>query len=225
MNLRAAFAVGIAGVVFLLPANAPASVPVGVANACAHAIVAAALRHKVPVDLLLSIGAVESAGHPFALNIDGKSVFPPDYRYAERVAYAALKQGASVDIGCMQINISRHHRDAFPSLMYALHPEWNADYGARFLRALFERHRNWTLATAHYHSSRHDAQVRYVAKVAANLQKRPQPVRNEDRLLSRGAPAPTRADELRRARNAGALQAPIAVKSTERAPAVRKADR
>lgn len=192
----------------------PPGLPASLGGVCERAIVQAAQRHDVPVDLLLSIGAVESSGHPFALNIDGKSLFPPDYRNAESAARAALTRGASVDIGCMQINVSRHHREAFPSLLYALHPEWNADYGARFLRSLYERHNNWTTATAHYHSSRREAQLRYVSQVARRLNRMdgqrasPGPASPE-----RTGPAQSDLAALQRIRAAGASQAALAIRT------------
>jgi len=172
MRLVAA-ALALAGIL-LAPATCRAAdgapqVPAALAAACRSAIEDAARRHGVPASLLAAIGQVESSNHPFALNIGGRAYFPESYREAELLAAQGLRARRSVDIGCMQINISRHHRRAFSSLLHALHPAWNADYGARFVRELFERHGSWEAAAANYHSSRRDAQIRYVTEIGRRI--------------------------------------------------------
>jgi len=136
---------------------------------CERAVVSAAARHGVPEHIARAVAGVESGFHPFALNIDKASFFPADWTEAARLAEAALRRGAAVDIGCMQINISRYHRNAFATLGHALHPAWNAEYGAKFLRTLYEKHGDWTLAVAHYHSGQRDAQIRYVTAVGDRI--------------------------------------------------------
>ena len=56
---------------------------------------------------LQAIVAVESGGHPLALNINGIRVQPPparDTREAAQVAESYIARGYSVDIGLMQVN-------------------------------------------------------------------------------------------------------------------------
>lgn len=144
-------------------------VPAELATACRAAVETAAMRHGVPPALLLAVSQVESSFHPFALNIAGRAAFPATYRDAQALAVAALRAGKSVDIGCLQINISKHHRRAFPTMLHALHPDWNADYGAGFMRNLYDRFGSWEAAAANYHSSRREAQVRYVAEVGRRM--------------------------------------------------------
>ncbi len=155
----------------LLPGAAFSQSPqiVDLRASCERAVVSAAARHGVPEHIARAVAGVESGFHPFALNIDKASFFPSDWTEAARLAEAALRRGAAVDIGCMQINISRYHRDAFATLGHALHPAWNAEYGAKFLRSLYEKHGDWTLAVAHYHSGRRDAQIRYVTAVGEKI--------------------------------------------------------
>ncbi|MBL0931095.1 MAG: transglycosylase SLT domain-containing protein, partial [Alphaproteobacteria bacterium] len=137
--------------------------------ACERAVVAAAARNGVPEHIARAVAGVESGFHPFALNIDKASYFPAEWTEAARLAEAALRRGAAVDIGCMQINISRYHRNAFATLGHALHPAWNAEYGAKLLRTLYDKHGDWTLAVAYYHSGRRDAQIRYVTAVGERM--------------------------------------------------------
>ena len=58
----------------------------------------------------------------------------------------------NIDVGCMQVNLM-HHPKAFASLDEALDPFANVGYAARLLRALHDKHRSWSVAISHYHSS------------------------------------------------------------------------
>lgn len=166
--------------VSMLPglANSQSTQIVDLRAECERAVVAAAARHGVPERIARAVAGVESGFHPFALNIDKAAYFPADWNQAARLAEDALRRGAAVDIGCMQINISRYHRNAFATLGHALHPAWNAEYGAKLLRTLYDRHGDWTTAVAFYHSGRRDAQIRYVTAVG-------------DRMRSQGGRAST----------------------------------
>jgi len=181
--------------------------PAGLESACERAIAAAAAAYGVPYEVARSVGAVESNLHPFALNISGRSYFPSGWAAAEEIARAALTQGRQLDVGCMQINISKHHRDAFPSLRHALHPDWNADYGVRYLEALRRRHGDWTKAVANYHSGRLDAQRRYVSAVGAKMRAG---------APAHVTPAAERVDEARRIRQTRANGAALVMRAERR---------
>ena len=58
----------------------------------------------------------------------------------------------NIDVGCMQVNLM-HHPKAFASLDEALDPFANVGYAARLLRTLHDKHRSWSVAISHYHSS------------------------------------------------------------------------
>ena len=72
----------------------------------------------------------------------------------------------SIDVGCMQVNLM-HHPAAFASLEQAFDPAANAAYAARFLTALYADTRDWTRATAFYHSQTPERGELYQKRVAA----------------------------------------------------------
>jgi hypothetical protein len=72
----------------------------------------------------------------------------------------------SIDVGCAQVNLL-HHPGAFSSLAAAFDPQANADYAARFLRALHASTGNWPLAAAAYHSQTPELGRVYARKVMA----------------------------------------------------------
>ncbi len=64
----------------------------------------------------------------------------------------------------MQINLL-HHPTAFANLDAAFDPPTNAAYAARFLRSLYARAGEWTLATAWYHSQTRELGDAYQRRV------------------------------------------------------------
>ncbi len=133
-------------------------------EACRVAIVQAAVRYHIPTDLMLAISLVES-GHrdpvtgtrmpwPWTANLEGQ-----DYRFetpAQAAAWVRQQQAngfASIDTGCMQVNL-KHHPDAFATVEDAFDPVHNADYAARFLRSLYDGAAGgvWLRAAGFYHS-------------------------------------------------------------------------
>ena len=70
----------------------------------------------------------------------------------------------SIDVGCMQVNLL-HHPAAFPDLDTAFDPQANAVYAARFLTALYGQTRDWSLATAMYHSQTQERGEDYQRRV------------------------------------------------------------
>jgi hypothetical protein len=73
---------------------------------------------------------------------------------------------ASIDVGCMQINLLQHP-DAFASLDEAFDPAMNTAYAGRFLRALFAQTGDWPHAAAAYHSQTPSIAEPYANRVMA----------------------------------------------------------
>jgi len=142
---------------------------------CERQIQAAAGHYGIPEGILYSVGLTETGRkgslYPFALNIEGKAVFPPSEEDAMRQYYSATKAGAKlIDIGCMQIN-HFFHGENFRSAEEMFDPHTNVEYAAKFLRNLHDRHETWTMAVARYHAGPNNdpAQKQYVCRVIANL--------------------------------------------------------
>ncbi len=136
-----------------------------ISASCRKAVNAAELKHGIPAGLLLAIAGVE-AGHPYALNIDGRAEFPVDLLSAAKRVHAAAASGArSIDGGCMQISIP-WHRQSLPSLVELFDPAWNADYAGAFLRQLARETGSWQKAVGRYHSSDPSRAIPYMASVA-----------------------------------------------------------
>ncbi|MES0809039.1 transglycosylase SLT domain-containing protein [Roseibium sp. SCPC15] len=154
---------------FAIPAQAE------VQNICEREMVAAAQKYGVPLGVLYAVGLTETGRrnslYPYALNIEGKSVFPPSRQAAKRDVSKARKHGKKlIDIGCMQIN-HHYHGDQFRSVDHMLEPRANVQYAARFLKELRTRQGSWTMAVARYHAgpNNNPAQKRYVCTVIRNM--------------------------------------------------------
>ncbi|HEX3995716.1 MAG TPA: lytic transglycosylase domain-containing protein [Acetobacteraceae bacterium] len=139
--------------------------------ACISAIAAAGSEEGVPAGLLLAIGRVETgrrsaamgqiAPWPWSIDADGMGRFLSTETQAIDAVRTLQEQGvSSIDVGCMQVNLQQHP-DAFASLEQAFAPVTNADYAARFLRALFSETGNWIAAVAAYHSRTPDLAAPY----------------------------------------------------------------
>ena len=144
-------------------------------NVCEREMVAAAQKYKVPLGVLYAVGLTETGRrnslYPHALNIEGKSVFPPNRQAARRdVDRARLRGKKLIDIGCMQIN-HYYHGDQFRSVDHMLEPRANVQYAARFLKDLRKKQGSWTMAVARYHAgpNNNPAQKRYVCTVIRNM--------------------------------------------------------
>ena len=144
---------------------------------CADALRTAEARYATPPGLLEAIAKTESGrgigpggtvrAWPWAVNIGGAG------RYFETrdAAILAVRQALAaragyVDVGCMQVNLA-HHPQAFASLDQAFDPATNAAYAARFLNDLYATTRDWTRATAFYHSQTPERGELYQKRVAA----------------------------------------------------------
>jgi soluble lytic murein transglycosylase-like protein len=144
-------------------------------NACEREMARAARSYGVPLGVLYAVGLAETGRgdslRPYALNIEGKSVYDIDKDEALRRFEQAQRAGAKlIDVGCMQIN-HHFHASSFASVEDMLDPSKNVDYAARFLQQLKIREGSWTLAVARYHAGPDNvpAQKKYVCRVIANL--------------------------------------------------------
>jgi len=142
---------------------------------CERQMAAAARKYGVPLGFLYAIGLTETGRkaslHPWALNIEGRTVFASSPAEALRIFRKARSEGRKlIDLGCMQIN-HHYHGGQFGSAREMLDPRRNVDYAARFLKRLYRKEGSWTLAAARYHAGPNNnaAQKRYVCVVIRNL--------------------------------------------------------
>lgn len=142
---------------------------------CEREVVRASAETGVPLGIFYAIALTESGRggrlEPYALNVDGVSVFPGSRDMAKDILRRSLRAGARfVDLGCMQINY-QFHRANFSSDDDMLDPVKNVDYAAQFLLRLRDREGTWTMAAARYHAGAKNfsAHQRYVCKVIENL--------------------------------------------------------
>ncbi len=144
-------------------------------SVCEREMLDAAQAQDVPLGVLYAVGMTESGRkgslHPYALNIEGRTVFAASEAEALAVFADARKSGAKlIDLGCMQIN-HHYHGGKFKSAAAMLDPALNIQYAARFLRELRAREGSWTMAVARYHAgpNNNPAQKRYICAVIRNL--------------------------------------------------------
>ncbi|MDC0739476.1 transglycosylase SLT domain-containing protein [Cognatishimia sp. SS12] len=157
------------------PAEKPRIEP-SISGMCIAAILEAQANHAIPDNLLLSIG-IQEAGRsgpqgltvwPWTVNAAGEGAFFQSRQAA--LDWVREKQAAgidSIDVGCMQINL-RWHGAEFATQEAAFDPHLNADYAARFLRALFEKTGSWDEAAGRYHSATDVHQQRYLSSLQRN---------------------------------------------------------
>ncbi len=123
-----------------------------------------AKSHQVPADILYAIALTESGRPyrnedipwPWALNIDGQSVFCDSQQDAVYRVSQAIRHEQSVDIGLMQVNW-RWHRQRFSSINESLMPIKNLSAGATILHEQFEHTNDWWQAVGRYHDPGQDA--------------------------------------------------------------------
>ena len=147
----------VAGLVVMQPVNASAleSLPV------AYHIVAKA--YQVPVDILYAVALTESGRRyessnlpwPWALNIDGESVYCQSQNEALQRIRQAIRKQQAVDIGLMQISW-RWQQQRFTDVDQALIPVQNLKAGAAILREQFENTQDWWQAVGRYHDPGQD---------------------------------------------------------------------
>lgn len=136
-----------------------------------------AMRHQIPVDILYAVALAESGRAyrgenkpwPWALNIDGRSVYCESQRDAVHQAAQAIQFNQPVDVGLMQVSW-RWHQQRFTSIDESLEPLKNLDAGAMILYEQFEQTRDWWDAVGRYHdpgqdTASLDSAQRYRARV------------------------------------------------------------
>jgi hypothetical protein len=144
-------------------------------NICEKLLANASKNEGVPLEVLYAVGLTESGKrgkmHPYALNIEGKTVFANSKADALRHFEEARSNGKKlIDLGCMQVN-HHYHGENFSGPADMLVPSKNVIYAARFLKRLKQDHGSWTMAVARYHASAGNkkAQKRYICAVIRNL--------------------------------------------------------
>jgi hypothetical protein len=195
-------------VAWALPAGiVPPLGPIGDPSAlCAAALNLAQGVAHTPAGLLNAIATVESGQRdrqtgqvaPWPWTIDANGTGHTYATEAQAVAAAQdfENQGiASLDIGCMQINLE-HHPTAFATLAQAFDPASNALYGAQFLRRLKTRLGGWNPAVGAYHSETPALGLPYEQKVLAvwHGQGGPAPVLLPVAAGMAGIPQPAKTD-------------------------------
>jgi len=138
-------------------------------------------EYQIKKHLLTTISSVETGrwdakrqqklAWPWTVNAQGKGTFFKTKAEAVREVKRLQKAGVkSIDVGCMQINLS-YHPDAFRSVEEAFDPRKNVEYGAKFLKNLYERKGNdWMKAAMAYHSSAPEKAQKYKKKLATAYQ-------------------------------------------------------
>jgi soluble lytic murein transglycosylase-like protein len=144
-------------------------------NVCEQFLSAASSDENVPLGVLYAVGLTETGNkgslHPYALNIEGKTVFASTKAEAMGHFRKARHDGKRlIDLGCMQVN-HHYHGSKFKSPETMLDPQTNIKYAARFLKDLYTSEGSWTAAVARYHASPRNktAQRRYICSVIRNL--------------------------------------------------------
>lgn len=142
---------------------------------CERQMARAAREQSVPLGVLYAVAMTETGNkgslHPYALNIEGRTVFAKSTDDALAVFEAARESGARlIDLGCMQVN-HYYHGKKFSSVRAMLDPASNVSYAAAFLRRLHDSEGSWTMAVARYHAgpNNNPAQKRYICTVIRNL--------------------------------------------------------
>lgn len=166
-------------------------------TACLREILAAQERHGIPGNLLLAIGLQEAGQRrdgvltvwPYTVNANGEGRF---FDSAEAAAdWVRERQAAgiaSIDLGCMQINL-RWHPGAFATVEQGFDPAINVEYAALLLKALEARLGDWGAAAGAYHSQTPEYQNAYLERLARNVEVANQRIEEIRTLAGRTAPA------------------------------------
>ncbi|MGN0914497.1 MAG: transglycosylase SLT domain-containing protein [Alphaproteobacteria bacterium] len=149
--------------------------------ACMNATQKIEKELQIKEHLLTTISSVEtgrwnekeqqSLAWPWTINAQGKGQFFKTKAEAVREVKRLQAQGVkSIDVGCMQINLS-YHGDAFKNIEEAFDPEKNVRYGANFLKSLYENKGNdWIKAAMAYHSSTPTKALKYKKKIVSRYE-------------------------------------------------------
>ena len=153
------------GLAALTPLPAIADPDTSPRAACLAAVRAAEARHGLPDSLLVAIALAESGLHAHALNIGGTAHYPQRVDEARRLL-AEAPTGASLMIGCLQVNGRVHAR----STDWALDPVRAADWAARYLRRHHADHGgDWVAAVSRWNGGSRQQRQRLICRVQAIL--------------------------------------------------------
>lgn len=121
---------------------------------------------------------------PWTVNAQGKGRFFETKAQAVREVKKLQAKGVkSIDVGCMQINLA-YHPDAFDSIENAFDPQKNVEYGAKFLKNLYENNnKDWIKAAMAYHSSVPTKALKYKKKIVTAYELVKQAQNNLDKTL------------------------------------------
>lgn len=145
------------------------------AKLCTHLLPQYEKQYGIPKHLLSAIATTESGRYhdglkisipwPWTVNAEGKGYYFGSKQEAVAAVKKLQRQGvASIDIGCMQVNL-HHHAQAFSSLEEAFDPGKNIAYAAGFLNTLYQEEKSWKRAAANYHSKTPDRGSQYIGRV------------------------------------------------------------
>lgn len=115
----------------------------------------------IPVQILLAISRVESDHHPWALNLDGKGVYPSSREEAEKILESAPE---NTDIGLMQVNFRIWGAALGVTKGQLLDPYLNVWSGSIILRHYLSRYSFWE-AIGRYHSGDRNRQIGYAWRI------------------------------------------------------------
>jgi Transglycosylase SLT domain len=145
------------------------------AKVCERYLAQASQSERVPLGVLYAVGLTETGVkgslHPYALNIEGKTIIANSRTQALILFEQARAQGKKlIDLGCMQVN-HHYHGAQFSSVAEMLEPQANIAYAAHLLRELHDGGNDWAMAVALYHASPRKPmeQHRYICSVIRNL--------------------------------------------------------
>lgn len=150
--------------------------------------------YQIKKHMLTTISSVETGrwdtarkqklAWPWTVNAQGKGMFFDTKAEAVREVKRLQANGVkSIDVGCMQINLA-YHPDAFDSVEDAFDPQTNAEYGAKFLKNLYENNdRDWIKAAMAYHSSVPTKALKYKKKIVSTYELVKQAQNNLDKKL------------------------------------------
>ena len=116
---------------------------------------------QIPVPLLRAISRVESAHHPWALNLNGRGLFLQNRQEAERMINGSSDD---IDIGHMQVHYRTWRSYLGLTKTQLLDPYLNAWAGAVILRYYLSRYPFWE-AIGRYHSDDRERQIGYAWRV------------------------------------------------------------
>jgi hypothetical protein len=144
------------------PRAADAGVCLDLAQQAEHAF-------GIPDLILQSIVMQESGDHPWALNADGKALYPQSEQEARMMLGENLRRAENVDIGCGQISMKYHARYFSSHPAMALDPWINMVYASKILLDNYRAYGSLTKAVAHYHSGDEERQRRYLCLVMRRM--------------------------------------------------------